>query len=484
MPSLTLSLVLDEMVAHDVVRRSNLVPNGRVFLISKSGRAVVICDLRWANSVFPPPPRSPLPSRADVLSALRWAGSDGAICHVDVARCFDSIILPKTLRNDFTFAVSGVTFTYNRLPFGWAWAPWLAQRLLDDCIRSTVAKVCISIRVILYIDDILIFARSHTDAARFVSVLVADLRRIGFVISPKSKLTPSPSVVALGARWDVRTSSVFPLVTVSSLRELRSCILRARFRRSDLLRLVGSLLWWSPLALPFLGPVFAEISHGPVNVRVRRRIVIPLLRAIEVVHLTVRRGSYGGSQWAAVSAPISVPTDRLCFVDAAAALGRVGYVSERGYASRRLPAWLFSSSSHTDQQLAELFACVVATKRAVRAGVPTVVVSDSASSLSSVLRLSAPVSSPSRALLLRRLAYARARWPQHHVLFAFMRGVDNPADAPSRGRGAGPLASSYRVLPVPGLPPVSCLRRPGVIRYDPRRVVSFSRSFSQQCCDP
>ena len=82
------------------------------------------------------------------------------------------------------FRWQGQTYQFNCLPFGLSSAPWVLATL-----RS------LGLRVIIYIDDILIMAVSPTVVREHTAGLIFLLENLGFIINhPKSHLTPTQGI--------------------------------------------------------------------------------------------------------------------------------------------------------------------------------------------------------------------------------------------------------------------------------------------------
>ena len=88
------------------------------------------------------------------------------------------------------------TYQFNCLPFGLSCAPWVFTK-----ITKAVATVLreMSVRLVIYIDDILIMAQSETMLRDHVKGIIYLLENLGFVINlPKSLLEPRQSIDFLG----------------------------------------------------------------------------------------------------------------------------------------------------------------------------------------------------------------------------------------------------------------------------------------------
>lgn len=101
----TLARVIAEMMDHHVIRRlpEKVKVNVTPFLLSKAGRAVLIADCRAVNRGFGLAPGHrmwPTPK-----SCVRFLRRSEYMMSLDLHRCFDSIVLPASMRSLFRFGI-------------------------------------------------------------------------------------------------------------------------------------------------------------------------------------------------------------------------------------------------------------------------------------------------------------------------------------------------------------------------------------------
>lgn len=432
-------------------------------------KAVLLCDLRPSNPALGRPPRERLPSREDILTAVRAAGPRMGFAHLDVHRCFDSCVLPPEARDLYVFEDStGRLLGYDRLPFGATHAPFVVQRKISQIVRDALRanESLRGVTAFVYLDDIFIVAISVSQATDAASAIARGLEAAGFLISPKSTRTGSTTATALGCMWSATEPHCVPVIPPATFARLRAMARAANFSAGDLRRVAGACVWYAPEVLPFLQPLFASQVRGHSARHHRPHLIPYLMRALDFIQYASRCGRNASTLWSSVTAPRAVHMTDAVFVDAAATHARAGFVTHGSYSSLRIPAWIMATAESAEraQQLAELYALTKATTRAVRRGRDTLVVGDSASALLSALRMPAHVHAPARAVLLRRLAWHRVS-ASSSITFGYTPGAIIPADAPSRG--IRPTASPHAripVLPVPGLRPRSSLRKCGIVR--------------------
>ena len=127
--------------------------------------ARVICDLRPLNAAYDQkPPRFHLPSVAFLLQSTRcWTRT--LFTKLDVTAYFHSLLLadadlsrliPVGFTGDpFVFNYRGRSWSRRRLPFGWSWAPCLAQRQMELLISEAMNGFT-GVLWMVYYDDLLL----------------------------------------------------------------------------------------------------------------------------------------------------------------------------------------------------------------------------------------------------------------------------------------------------------------------------------------
>lgn len=121
----------------------------------------------------------------------------------------------QTTKN-ICFWFNGDFYQYRSLPFGLSSAPRVFTKLCRVAVSQLRAN---GISVVIYIDDVLVFAPTYKECKEAVNTALKWFCYLGFVINlPKSSLEPSQTIEYLGLIWD----SVRYKVSVSDDRVLRA----------------------------------------------------------------------------------------------------------------------------------------------------------------------------------------------------------------------------------------------------------------------
>ncbi|KAK5881766.1 hypothetical protein CesoFtcFv8_022528 [Champsocephalus esox] len=112
---------------------------------------------------------------------------------------FHITIIPKH-RKFLRFSFQGISYQYNRLSFGYSLAP----RTFSKCVETALEPLRRGgMRVLFYLDDLLLLARSREEAALQTVQLVSHLSSLGFIINwEKSCPLPSQIIMYLGMEFN------------------------------------------------------------------------------------------------------------------------------------------------------------------------------------------------------------------------------------------------------------------------------------------
>ena len=139
----------------------------------------------------------------DVRSLLK-PGDFGAV--IDLTDAYYTVKLHKDSRRYCRFIIDGIIYEYVALPMGLT----CSARIFTRVALFVGAKLRMKgIRIVMYIDDLLIISSSKDLCIEHVAMLLSSLRLFGFLLNEKkSCLTPSQVFTYLGLVWDTIAWSV------------------------------------------------------------------------------------------------------------------------------------------------------------------------------------------------------------------------------------------------------------------------------------
>ncbi|KAF0027618.1 hypothetical protein F2P81_020359 [Scophthalmus maximus] len=171
----SLMTVLSELLEKEAISR---VPPGQecegyyswYFLVpKKTGRMRPILDLSLFNKSIM---RRPF-HMFTIKHVLKCVHSGDWFASLDVP------IVPRH-RKFLRFSFRGVQFQYNRLPFGYSLAPRTFSKCVETALEPLRRR---GIRVMFYLDDLLVLASSEHSAALHTVELASHLTLLGFAIN-------------------------------------------------------------------------------------------------------------------------------------------------------------------------------------------------------------------------------------------------------------------------------------------------------------
>ena len=120
---------------------------------------------------------------------------------LDLKDAYFTIPMHSSQRKYLRFVLQGKTYEFKCLPFGLSSAPWVFTKTLKP-VAALLREM--GVRMVIYIDDILIMAESMELARQQVAALIYLLECLGFVIhkDKKSVLTPAQVMDFLGLTVD------------------------------------------------------------------------------------------------------------------------------------------------------------------------------------------------------------------------------------------------------------------------------------------
>ena len=160
---------------------------------------------------------------------------------VDLSDYFFHLPIKPEDRQYFRFMWQGKKYQCTAMPFGLAPAPRLATKILQPVVRHLRSM---GVRLVVYIDDILVLARSQDECLRHTQLLVDTLHHFGFGVHPdKIQAVPTRSIEFLGIQ--VNSALMQFRVPRHKIRDLRReiALVRSRHEAGELtLRHYSSLI--------------------------------------------------------------------------------------------------------------------------------------------------------------------------------------------------------------------------------------------------
>ena len=169
-----------------------------IFTIPKKGgeERRPIINLRALNT-FLSPPHFKMEGLKTVKDLLRQGDF---LCKVDLKDAYFMVSIALSHRLFLQFSWEGKIFQFTCLPFGLCTAPWVFTKLMKVPLTTLRLQ---GMRLVTYIDDILVMDVSQEGAAQAQAQLMALLESLGFLINrAKSSLQPSQRITFLGFTID------------------------------------------------------------------------------------------------------------------------------------------------------------------------------------------------------------------------------------------------------------------------------------------
>ena len=125
---------------------------------------------------------------------------------VDLSKAYHHIPIHPDFRKYLQFCWEGVRYQFLVLPFGLQSAPRIFTKILRPVLGVLRAQ---GIRIVAYLDDLIILSRSRKTAKRDCSMVVKTLQELGFLINhKKSVLTPAKKMEFLGVLVNSKNMSL------------------------------------------------------------------------------------------------------------------------------------------------------------------------------------------------------------------------------------------------------------------------------------
>jgi len=148
------------------------------------------------------------------------------------------------------FTWKGIAYEFTVLPFGLATAPCVFTKLLHPVVASLRRQ---GIRLLIFLDDILIAASSRAKAAQHITLAMEHLNSLGFITNEKKSIT-TPSQIMEFLGFVVNTAQMtltLPTDKVLKLRkECKHMMNQPEVTARQLAHLIGLMTSTIPAVLP------------------------------------------------------------------------------------------------------------------------------------------------------------------------------------------------------------------------------------------
>jgi len=125
---------------------------------------------------------------------------------VDLKDAYFTIPIHKAHQQYLRFQVDKVCYQFTCLPFGLSCAPWTFTKVMKPLMTLLRSW---GVRIIIYIDKMLILADSKEEATQHLETLMFLLETLGFMINPeKSHLLPYRDMEFLGLQVDSQNAQL------------------------------------------------------------------------------------------------------------------------------------------------------------------------------------------------------------------------------------------------------------------------------------
>lgn len=159
---------------------------------------------------------------------------------IDLTDAYFTIPVHRDHQQYLRFSVENQCYQFTCLPFGLSSAPWIFTKILK-AVAALLREH--GVRLVVYIDDILLMAESKELAVQYTIALVYLLTNLGFILSVKSVTQPAQVMGFLGMTVDtVAMKLQVPGEKMKKIRqEARQLLSRAESSARQVSRLIGKM---------------------------------------------------------------------------------------------------------------------------------------------------------------------------------------------------------------------------------------------------
>jgi hypothetical protein len=172
------------------------------------------------------------------------------LAKIDLTDAYLTVPMHQSHRRFLQFTWKEKIYQFTCLPFGLSSAPRTFTKLLKPIVAFLRKK---GIRLVIYLDDILIMNSDRDDLCRDVEIVISTLEEAGFIINvQKSESEPTQSIEFLGLIVDTvhSTLALTPGKKEAVLKACKSLLSSREVALWDLASLLGNFNW-ATAAVPF-----------------------------------------------------------------------------------------------------------------------------------------------------------------------------------------------------------------------------------------
>lgn len=165
----------------------------QVLLVKKPDGSLRFCvDYRFVNKITKMQ-YYPLPNIANLLQRL---GGNSWFSVLDLTSGYHQCPVAKESRHLTAFITAGGVYQFKRVPFGLKQAPGYFQKVMQDhVLRDYIPRYCV-----VYIDDVIIFAKSREELVRRTRLVLKRFEQHNLTLNPKKCRLCVRSVEYVGHR--------------------------------------------------------------------------------------------------------------------------------------------------------------------------------------------------------------------------------------------------------------------------------------------
>lgn len=217
-----------EKLATGVIRPSHAPAAANILFVPKKDGQLRLCvDYRGLNSVTRKD-KYPLPLLRELIRA---AEGHQFYCTLDIKDAFNHIQVRLGDEAKTAFKTNQGMFEYTRMPFGVTNGPSVFQRFIDRVMYPHRS------RSVVYLDDILIFSNDFEEIVNTVSAVRKTLEDNAIPVNEKKCQPIGTEVIFVGVR--ITPEAVEPIMDIESIRDWP-----APTNKNEMQQFLGSMNWF------------------------------------------------------------------------------------------------------------------------------------------------------------------------------------------------------------------------------------------------